>query len=172
MWSSSDSRGAAGCSLLVLGLGASSRRDDAIGVHLVERLGAEAPPGVEAVALPDADALSVAQVLLEAASAALIVDCAEMGLAPGEWRLIGETDLSAGRGLGAWSTHGVGMGEALALARALGFTAPVSLFAVQPADCGVGAQLSVELRASMGELRAAVRQTAGEIANGGCQEAG
>ncbi len=150
--------------MLLAGVGSRLSTDDAIGLELVARL-APLPPGVEARLWEDADALTLAAGLLDLDRPALIVDCADMGLAPGGARLFRDSDARLGRRLRALSTHGLGLAEALDIARRLGLAWPVHLFGVQPFHLGPGARLSppmqTRLPALLDELGAALRGLTG-----------
>ena len=140
--------------LTVAGLGSRLGRDDAVGLELVESL----PPieGVRTVLWEDSDALTVAGRLLDVEGSALIVDCAEMGLPPGASRCVdaGEAALVV-RG-SPISVHGLGLAEAVALSRDLGFLGRLAIFGVQPFDLDPGCGLSPGLAALLPELSSAL----------------
>jgi len=99
----------------VIGLG-TRQGDDAAGLAAVERLAAAGlPGGVEACGCerPGLDLLD----LLAEVDGAVIVDAMRSGGAPGSVRTVGADELCEAARL---STHALGVGAALALARALG----------------------------------------------------
>jgi hydrogenase maturation protease len=169
----------------VVGLGSEVAGDDAIGLALVEkvrerlesprrvplRAAASDDEPVACVLWPDADALTVAHDLLEMTGAVLLVDCADMGLAPGSARLLGAAEVRVKVKHSPVSVHGLGLAEALELARRLGFTQPVHFFAVQPYDLAPGTGLSAEMAARLPELvvdlEGAARRLAGEALSEG-----
>ncbi len=121
-------------SLTVAGVGSRHSTDDAIGLWLVESLG-KLPGAVNYVQWENADALTLVHLLLENAGPLLIVDCAEMGLPGGEWRcfaVMPNTDAVLKHHSRNISTHGLGLAEALGIARELGLNTPVHIFGVQP----------------------------------------
>jgi len=88
-----------------------------------------------------------------------------MGLEPGSHRLLLQSQLRLQVKRSAVSVHGLGMAEALELARRLGFAQPVHLFAVQPCQLKPGTPLSSKLRTRLPALEdalaAAVERLAG-----------
>jgi hydrogenase maturation protease len=99
---------------LILGVGDADAGDDGVGPAVIAALRADPPPGASlALALP-----SDLPALLEGAAAAVIVDACRSGAEPGAVLRFGAADLPVGPF--ALSTHGLGLADALALARALG----------------------------------------------------
>ena len=149
--------------LTVAGIGSRHSADDAIGLRLVESLPPD--PGLRRELWEDADALGLAHRLLECEDPVLIVDCADLGLAGGEWRCLSLDGRSGARLIPrsrSISTHGLGLAEALDIARDLGMDAPVHVFGVQPFElrCGLAAlgELSEPMRERLPALRAALRE--------------
>lgn len=148
----------------VAGLGSRHSSDDAIGLWLVDNL-TGLPEDVRREQWEDADALNLAHRLLENTGPLLIVDCAEMGLAGGAWRCFTATaDANMkltphGRSI---STHGLGLAEALAIARELGSTTVVNIFAVQPYELALRppaeTTLSEAMQARLPQLLNALQQ--------------
>jgi hydrogenase maturation protease len=153
----------------LIGIGNPYRRDDGIGPALAAAIRRAAPPGVtvtesdgEPSALLDAWsrvplAVVVDAVLCEVPAPGRIHRTA-LDLAPG--RAAGpDVAVAAGLGAGAAaaSTHGLGVPDALRLARALD-RAPGRLvvFAVEAADLGFGPALSPAVAACLPELTSAV----------------
>lgn len=138
---------------LVIGVGTRLGRDDAIGLVLVERLlSAGAVEASDALVLEGADAATVAATLLEVERDILVVDCADMGAPPGTVRVFDDTEAKLALRDDGTSTHGFGLAEGLALARALGFGFRVRVLAVQPFDLSPGRSLSDEMRAVLDSL--------------------
>jgi hydrogenase maturation protease len=147
----------------VAGLGCRLGRDDAIGLHLVESLG----PGPWRVALwEDADSLTVAQALLEEGGPVVLVDCADMGRAPGEWCFFPASSVRLGVAASSVSTHGLGLAEALHLAQGLGRAAPAHVFGVQPYDLAPGLGLSGPMAARVPLLGQALRESVRSLGPG------
>ena len=147
--------------LTVVGIGSRLSRDDAIGLELVQAL--SAPPGVGVLLWEDADALTLAHELLQLTTPLLVVDCADMRLAPGTWRsfpLDGSAQAWSGSVI---STHGLGMAEALTIARQLGFQQPVKVFGVQPFDIRPGTGLSTPMAQRLESLQQALRETVADL---------
>jgi len=137
--------------LTVAGIGSRHATDDAIGLSLVDAL-EQLPENVRREQWEDADALSLAHRLLESSGPLLIVDCAEMGLAGGEWRcftLAPDANAKLIPNSRSISTHGLGLAESLAIARQLGLTTAVNVFAVQPFELGLRPPLAAPLSEAM-----------------------
>lgn len=150
--------------LTVAGVGSHLRGDDAVGLRLVERL-----PDcgqVARVLWEDADALSLTHELLGLDGPALIVDCADMGLPPGEFRVFDETAVRLVTRADTVSTHGFGLADALALARELGFGQAVTFFGVQPQQLELAGELSPLLAARFDALRSALASTVAGLRHG------
>ena len=144
--------------LLVAGVGSRLSRDDAIGLELVATL--DPPPWVECRLWEDADALTLAADLLDLDQTTLVVDCARMGLPPGSARCFAPTEAHLGSRLRALSSHGLGLAEALEIARRLGLAQQVHLFGVQPFDLdrgpGLSPPMTARLPALLGQLHQAL----------------
>jgi hydrogenase maturation protease len=144
--------------LTVAGIGSRLGQDDAIGLVLVEAL--PLADGVRAVLWEDADAMTVASELLSLPGPALLVDCAEMGLRAGEHQSYRGEELMLAPHSSA-SVHGLGLGEAIGVARELGLRHEVGLFGVQPFGLAPSLGLTAELAARVPALLVAL---CGEVA--------
>jgi len=139
----------------VIGCGNPDAGDDAVGLLAVReaRSRLEAIPGVEVV--ETAAALNAVH-LLEGVAGAVVVDAVRT---PGGGRAPGEiVRVQAGPdGLPAWagtslSSHGLGLGEAVALLGALGGAPRVVLLGVEVADVTAGHSLSAPVSAVLSRL--------------------
>jgi len=141
---------------LVLGLGNPLRGDDGIGPRIVEELVRRGLP--EWVAALDAgnaglDLLNV----LEGWERVVIVDAAEMGREPGRFIRFMPDEARLTRAGDPFSLHDAGLGEALALAGALGRTLPeLVIFGVQPAEIDWREGLSPAVESAVPALADAV----------------
>jgi hydrogenase maturation protease len=145
-------------STLVLGLGNELRGDDGIGPAVIREL-ASCPSLPPEVTVLDGGLAGLETVLLlKGARRALIVDAAEQGLAPGEWRrlpagLLIEHASREEHG----SPHATGLAQALALGEALGSLPPhVVVYAVQPERVDFSPGLSGTLQATIPSLCQAI----------------
>lgn len=145
--------------LLMVGLGNILRGDDGVGVRLVEAVRNDPTCDVAAEIWGDNDALTVAHDLVERARPALLVDCAEMGLQPGEWRVFSETSVLFRKSFQALSTHDFGLAYALQLARNLGYRHSVRFFGVQPDHYRLEGALSDTLANRFSQLTGALLET-------------
>lgn len=154
----STGRPAAGATL-VLALGNPLRGDDGAGAAVLERLRRCVPlPGE--VDLIDGGTPGLETVLLlQGYRRAMIIDAADMRLAPGDWRRLPSKggalacgDLSAGHTL-----HSAGLAEALALGEALGvLPEAIEVFAVQPLEVGWAPGLSRPVQACIADVADAI----------------
>lgn len=142
--------------VLLMGIGNAHRNDDGAGLAVVGALRDRLPEGLAERAVvrlgaPDAAAL------VEAwgdAALAVIVDAVASGAAPGTVHRLEAGDWD---GLGArlparpqGSTHGLGLGEAIALGRALGrMPRRLVVFGIEGTDFGHGERLSPPVLAAL-----------------------
>jgi len=105
--------------------------DDAIAVELVEAISGQLSDDIELCVWANKDVLSIAAELLEMRTAIVLVDCANMGIAAGEYRWFELSECLLAQQQGLISTHAYGFADALALAQTLGFKQPLYIFAIQ-----------------------------------------
>ena len=146
--------------LIVIGLGNPDRGDDGAGRAVAKRLRGELSPAVE-VAEHDGEATGLLA-LFDRADGAVLVDACVSDAPPGTVRRfdVGSEPLpQAGFSL---STHGLGLVEAVELARALGqLPSPCIVYAIEAQSAGAGEALSPPVAAAVGVVSERVR---GEIA--------
>jgi hydrogenase maturation protease len=125
----------------VIGVGNTLRGDDGVGLLVVHLMQSRIPPDVRLVAL-DGEATALLAELQHARSAWL-VDAAQSGAPPGTIHRINCTVSDAVMLRGAVSSHGFGVAEAIALARALGaLPQHCIVYAIDAADFTTGAAMS------------------------------
>lgn len=147
----------------VVGLGTQLSSDDKIGLALVRALSGESRFSARCVLLESADAATVASVLMEWRRPVILVDAADMGLAPGEYRFFSDKDVSVIVKTSSVTTHGLGLAEGLELARTLGFDSPVRVFGVQPFDLSPKQRLTPEMTARFPSLLEALRSFCDQV---------
>ncbi|MFC4495669.1 hydrogenase maturation protease [Streptomyces ovatisporus] len=147
---------------VVLGVGNSHRRDDGVGPAVVARLVREAGHGL----LPHSLGLHVSDgeparliTLWQGAGLAVIVDAARTRRpAPGRVHRLEDVD-DAVRPAFAASSHGLGISEAVRLARVLDRLPPrLVIYGVEIADTGFGTGLSAGVAGAVPGVAARVRQ--------------
>jgi hydrogenase maturation protease len=140
--------------LLVLGIGNVLLRDEGIGVRVVDEIGRLAdrgdvalPPGTE---LMDGGTRGLALLSAVAdARALLVVDAARLGRAPGSVTVVRGDALRAAPDGDAAARPG-GLARLLGVARAIGaLPGAVALVGIEPAEIGVGLDLTDAVRAAM-----------------------
>jgi len=156
----------------VIGVGNSLRRDDAAGLEVVRRLRARADGGAGgradaaiAVLEYEGEPLGLLE-LWEGARAVVLVDAIRSGAAPGTiHRMDASREPILGLLRGSASTHAVGVGEAIELARTLGrLPARVIVCGVEGACFEAGEGLSVEVTGVVDSLAQDVLREARELA--------
>ena len=144
--------------LLVAGIGSYLSSDDEIGLALVEAFADRPhdPPSTGSQVVitlwSDADALTLANELINLTTPVLLVDCADMRLPGGSWRLFPAEKARLDDPVRALSTHGLGLIDALRIGRELGCEQDVHFFGVQPFDLTPRRGLSMRMRACFADL--------------------
>ncbi len=132
--------------VLVVGVGHRDRGDDGAGPALADAVAALAPPGVDAF-VTEGNLVGLLDVWA-GRTRVVVVDATASGALPGTVR---ELDPAGPfRHTAATSSHGFGLAETLALARALGRLPPeVRLFGIEGACYDIGAPLSDPVAAAV-----------------------
>lgn len=143
---------------LVLGVGNPYRGDDGIGPAIIAAINDQAlPPDVVAL---DGGTPGLELVLTwQGYQRVIVVDAAEMGMNPGQWRrfLLEEAALLGGEETMRGTLHDAGLAEAIALAEALQMLPEELIFyCVQPAYTGWSSALSEPVSSSIPSLCAAI----------------
>ncbi|MDF2231830.1 hydrogenase maturation protease [Albimonas sp. CAU 1670] len=151
----------------VIGLGEPLRGDDGAGRAVAARLRGRLPAGVSLhEAAGEATGLLA---LLAGARAAVLADACRSGAPAGTVQRLdpGEGPLPAA--VGSVSTHGLGLAEALEIARALDGLPPVCrVYAIEAGDVSAGAGLGAEVaRAVDAVAEAILEEVASLFADGG-----
>ena len=142
----------------IVGLGTFLSSDDEIGLALVSALARETGFEKRCLLLENADAATVAASLIEWRRSILLVDAADMGIKPGEYRFFADSDASIILKGSSVSTHGLGLAEGLAIARALGFDQSAYIFGIQPFDIAPRQGITPEMSARFPLLLDALRK--------------
>ena len=135
----------------IIGLGNSMRGDDAVGLLAVRRLRERVGSHVDVI---EAESAGVELLeLMAGARAVLLIDAARSGQAPGT---IHRLDASAGPiapELFPRSTHAIGVGEALELARTLDVLPnKVIVYGIEAGDTDIGHPLSPQVGHALNEV--------------------
>ncbi len=145
--------------ITVIGLGARTGTDDRIGLDLVELLSSESRSQRTTYELWDGmDSAEMVSRLLETPNPIVVVDAADMGAQPGEYRFFDDKTAVFHIKTSSVSTHGMGLAEGLALSRDLGFDRPVKIFAVQPFDLSPSLSLTPQMLHRIPELAIALKR--------------
>jgi hydrogenase maturation protease len=141
--------------ILVIGIGNRDRGDDGIGLVVASRLEAAALPGVTVIE-HRGDAAGLLD-LLAATDAAVLVDAAVSGAAPGTFRRIDVNREPLPTGWFTCSTHGMGVATAIALADTLAsLPRRCVVYAVEGTSFAHGAPLSDAAQAAIPAVTAEI----------------
>jgi hydrogenase 3 maturation protease len=152
-----DAPGAARRSVVVLGVGSELRSDDAAGIRVAAAVGRRPITGVTAMDGGSAPENCTAELRQISPSHLIIVDCAQMGLAPGAVRIIDAADI----GGVSFGTHALPL-SVLAdyVAREIGCR--VTVIGIQPLTIEFGEGLSPEVSAAVDEVDHVLRECLSE----------
>jgi len=151
---------------VVVGVGNEFRRDDGAGPEVIARLRALQPDdaSLSCVTLALSDGEPGAMIdLWEGARLAVVVDAVrDSRLPPGHRCQLAADALTGaltGRFGSAASSHGIGLGDTVELARVLGrLPARLTVLAVVGRDFGFGTEMTAEVAAAVAELVEQVRE--------------
>jgi hydrogenase maturation protease len=151
--------------VLIIGVGNALRHDDATGLEIARRLRAQAQGSGIAVREHEGETLALLDVW-GAADAVVLVDAIRSGASPGTIHRVDATSAAIPVRLrGSSSTHAVGVGDAIELARALDrLPSRVVLFGVEGHSFAAGSGLSAEVEAVTGQLLDMVLSEARDLA--------
>lgn len=148
----------------VIGLGNPHMGDDGVGVALVEMLreevqGGWAPAGGAGLQIVAAGAdCLLAGAWLAECSCALLVDAAEMGARPGEFRFFSPEEASLPGAAQGVSPHVTELGSVLEMLRAAGAEVHLRIMAIQHGGLSAGSGLSPALRERLGDMLQGIKQ--------------
>lgn len=145
---------------VIVGVGNAFRRDDGAGPAVAERLAGRLPEGI-AVSVVPGDAAAVLAAF-EGAAWAVVVDATSSGTTPGTVRCFEAADGPLPAGLAGISSHGMGVAEAVELARALDCLPPrLTVYGIEGADFGMGEGLTPAVDAAVKDVAAELSSLAG-----------
>lgn len=128
----------------VIGLGNEHRSDDRCGLEVVRRLRGRLPPTVRLVEAPR-DATRLLD-LWAGADRAIVIDAMRGSGAPGSVRRFELGEEAALGSAAPTSTHGLGLAEAIEIARSLGrLPRRLTVFGIEVAELGIGGTLGPEV---------------------------
>ena len=140
---------------LVVGIGNPDRGDDALGRMIARMLRPRVPGDVRVVELDGEASTLLAE--LQQARRAWLIDAAQAGTIPGTIHRLDCSSADLPMPAGTVSSHGFGVAEAIALARALDvLPSQCIVYAVGMADLTIGAAPSPEVTAALDDVVARV----------------
>lgn len=154
---------------LVIGIGNPDRGDDAVGRVVAHRLRAHCVPGVQVVEHGGETAGLLA--CFEKAETVYLIDAMVAGAPPGTISRFDVAAMELPHTRFGYSTHGLGLAEAIELARALGrLPRHCIVYAVEIHASEIGAALSPEVAVAADKVAAMIRDEMG-IAEAGYGDA-
>jgi len=136
---------------VVIGIGNQLRGDDAAGVAVADRLRPRVPPGVEVVSCNEEP--SRLMEAWEGADSVVLVDTVSSGAAPGTLHRFEAGEEPVPAHAFRSSTHAIGIGETIELARALGrLPRRVRVYGVEAGGFATGASLTPDVEAAVAVL--------------------
>lgn len=146
---------------MVIGVGNPDRGDDGAGRAVVRGLCGTLPDDVEIVEHEGETTGLVG--LLDGAAAAFLIDACASGTPAGTVRRYDVAERSLPAASFGLSSHGLGLAEAIELARALGCLPPCCVvYAIESLSFAIGAPLSPPVAAAVGDVVARVSAEIGE----------
>jgi hydrogenase maturation protease len=137
--------------VMVLGAGNPYRGDDGAGLAVAARLEGRTPPGVAVLTCEQEPSRLIDA--WDGAAAAVVVDAASSGAAPGTVTRFDASRDPVPAGVFRSSTHAFGVSDAIELARALGTLPPhVVVYAVEGESFAAGLGLTATVEAAVGEV--------------------
>ena len=142
--------------VLVIGVGSPDRGDDGVGPVVAAEVARRSLPGVTVLAeLTPLDLLDA----WAGARTVVLVDAVRTGDPPGTVTTLDATVTRLPVGVGASSTHGLGLADVIEMSRSLGRVPErLVVVGVELADCSPGAVLSPRVRAAVGSAVETVLQ--------------
>lgn len=139
----------------LIGFGNYSRGDDGIGLRLVEAIAERGlDTDFEAVEVGN-DGMKLLTYFAADVGRILVVDCARMGMAPGEARIFSPDEAESVKVVEGLSTHEGDVLAVIELGRRLGLPAPeIRLLGIEPASLAMEMELSPLLAARFEALLA------------------
>jgi hydrogenase maturation protease len=155
-------QGNPGLRTVVVGVGNEFRRDDGAGPEVIARLRALQPDDASLsgviLALSDGEPGRMID-LWEGTRVAVVIDAVRDPAMPPGYRYQVAVDALTGVVDGAASSHSIGLGDTVELARVLGrLPARLTVLAVVGRDFGFGTELTAEVAAAVPELVERVRE--------------
>lgn len=139
------------CAIRIIGLGNSMRGDDAVGLLAARRLQGLVSDRAEVV---EAESAGVELLeLMKGASVAVFIDAVHSRQTPGTIHRLDASSGPIAPELFPRSTHAIGVGEALELARTLGVLPPmVIVYGIEVGDTDIGHPLSPDASHALHEV--------------------
>jgi hydrogenase maturation protease len=141
---------------LVVGIGNSDRGDDAVGRVVARRLNTKCPPGVRVVE-HDGELAGLFD-CLSGVESAYLIDASNIGKRPGTISRFDVAAMELPRIAFGYSTHGLGLAEAIELARVFGkIPLRCVVYAIEGRAYDLSAPLSPEVSAAAEEVARLIR---------------
>ena len=146
----------------VVGMGSYAKNDDGVGLRIVEHIvDNNLDTGFEAIEAGN-DPTRLLSCLEEGVERILIVDCAKMGLAPGEYKIFPLGNVSSVKDVGRSSTHDGDVVQFVEMVEGFGSKPPrIDFMGIEPESLEMEMRLSETLAEKMPEYVKAVIEEIG-----------
>jgi hydrogenase maturation protease len=145
--------------LKIIGIGNALRGDDAIGPLIIEELEKDKNRLPAKLIDAGADAFTVLEHLMET-DPVLLIDCAKMGINPGEVKIFNVDEATITQAAKVVSLHGFGFGDVYKIARGMGEVAPCKIIGVEPKTVAFDTNLSEEVKRSIPNILRLIQKEA------------
>lgn len=133
--------------LLFVGVGNLLKRDDGVGAVISKQI--RERPGLRALTVEVSIENYIGKIQSLSPEEMVIIDCMELGAAPGNWRLL---ELGSVEDL-TFNTHNISLGRLEEF-----FTWPTWVLGIQPRDLTLGEGLSSPVQQAAGEITGLINQ--------------
>jgi hydrogenase maturation protease len=137
--------------IFIVGVGSILMGDDGIGMRVIDELEKETLPDEVELHGADISGLDMLK-YVEGYERVIIIDAANMSLAPGEIRVFTPEEIEPASFNDKFSTHGMGLLETLTLAGTLGMKCKFVIVGVQPKNVDYNLELSTVIENKIPEI--------------------
>jgi hydrogenase maturation protease len=145
--------------ILIAGVGNKIRRDDGIGLVIIEMLEEQKKITSDKAALLNAGTDSFMLLgAIEQYEKAIIIDAVDMQASPGTVKAFTPTQAKIAIKYDTLSTHGFGLAETICLAEKLGFKTQIEIIGIQPQDISFGEGLTEVVNQSCPQILSLIEE--------------
>lgn len=142
--------------LTVIGIGNTLRKDDGIGVKLIEILEKEQFPAEVKFVSGNISGIDIIKHF--ESNSVVIIDAANLKIEPGTIKCFGPADLKPEYFKKTFSTHEIGLKETIELALKLNITKNIRIVGIEPYDTGFGLELTASMNKKLSCLARKIKE--------------